>query len=173
MAAVPGTHFADVGAGRDRDWAECPDAGGSGADTGGVTRRTAVWAALICAQLVVIVVLALAALPIEAPWLWLLVVAPAAAGFWFLRQAVKPDQDAPTRWRVRNALGCLFAGMGVPVLIMIPVSEIPFLEFAVSESADQQGLGLLVVLGILAALGAIATLLWGTVEWVVSAATRA
>jgi hypothetical protein len=125
-----------------------------------------------CALLVVIVVLALAALPLEVPVLWLLVVVPAAAGFWFLRQAVKPDRDAPRGWRVRNALGCLFAGMGVPILIMLPASDVLFPGQG-PDAADQRGLGLLVVMGILAALGAIATLLWGLVDWVVSVAKRA
>ena len=124
---------------------------------------------MICALLFVIVVLSLVVLSPDVPALWLLLVPPTAAGLWFLRQAVMPDRDAPTSWRVRNALGCLFAGMGVPILIMLPASDVLFPAQG-PDAADRQGLGLLVVLAILAALGAIVTLLWGTVTWVVSAA---
>lgn len=126
---------------------------------------------MTCALLFVVVVMALVVFSPDVPALWLLVVPPTAACLWFLRQAIRPDHDAPTGWRVRNALGCLFAGMGIPIIVMVPASDVLFPAQG-PDAADQQGLGLLVLLGIVALLGAIVTLLWGIVNWTVSVATR-
>ena len=136
-----------------------------------MTRRTAAYASLISALLFVIVLMSLVVFQPGIPVLWLLLVIPACGGAWFLRQAVAPDKDAPPSWRVRNALGCVFAGMGVPVLFMLVASDALFPGTG-PDAADRQGLGLLVLLGILAGLGALVTLLWGVVNWTVSVVSR-
>jgi hypothetical protein len=119
----------------------------------------------------VVVLMALVRISTDVPVLWASLVLVAAVCAWFLRQAVLPDRDAPRGWRVRNALGCLFVGMGVPVVIMLVASDSLF-PGAGPDKADQQGLGLLVLLAILAGLGAVVTLVWGLVNWLVSGLTR-
>ena len=128
--------------------------------------------ALISALLLVIVLVLLLWTRPDAPLLWAVLVLPLTAAVWFARQAVLPDRDAPRSWRVRNALGCLCVGMGVPVVFMVAGGDALFGP-AGPDSADRQGLGVLVLLGILAGLLGVVTLLWGAVAWTLSLARRA
>lgn len=137
-----------------------------------MSRRNAALGAVISALAFVIVLLGLLIVRPDAPVLWSVLVIPCAAAAWFARQAVMPDDREPTRWRVRNALGCLFFGMGLPSVIFVIFSDSLF-PGGGPDSQDQQGLGLLVLLAIVAGLGGVVTLLWGLVEWSVSVIGRA
>lgn len=137
-----------------------------------MTRRGAAYGVLASALAFVIVLFGLLILRPDAPILWALLVIPCATFAWFTRQALMPDDRAPTRWRVRNALGCLFVGMGVPSVFFLIFADALFPPGG-PDFVDREGLGLLVVLAIFAALGGIVTLLWGLVEWSVSVIGRA
>ena len=136
-----------------------------------MTRRTATYAALISALAVVIVLMVLVLLRPDVPALWATLAIPLTAAVWFARQAVLPDADAPRSWRVRNALGCLCVGLGVPIVFMVAGGDALFGSVG-PDSYDRQGLGGLVLLGILAGLLGVVTLLWGAVSWTVSVVRR-
>jgi hypothetical protein len=136
-----------------------------------VTRRPAAYGALISALLFVIVLLALVTFQPGIPALWLLLVVPSCAGAWFVRQAVLPDEGLPKSWRVRNALGCLCVGMGLPILFMLAGGDALF-GASGPDSVDRQGLGGLVLVGVLAGLGGVITLVWGAINWTLSVARQ-
>jgi hypothetical protein len=140
-----------------------------GVDNRRVTRRTAAFGALISALLLVIVLMLLMWSRPDVPLLWASLVFPTAAAVWFLRQAVMPDEGSPRSWRVRNALGCLCVGMGLPVVLMVAGGDSLF-GASGPDSYDRQGLGILVLLGILAGLGGVITLAWGAISWSLSVA---
>ena len=126
---------------------------------------------LISASAVVILLMLLLWSRPDVPLLWALLAVPVGLTTWFVRQAVLPDSGARTSWRVRNALGCACVGLGLPVVFMVSGGDALF-GSAGPDSYDRQGLGVLVLLGILAGLGAVVTLLWGVIDWTVSAVRK-
>lgn len=136
-----------------------------------MTRRAAAFGALISALVLVIALFLLLWWRPDVPLLWAVLAVPLGMAVWFVRQAVMPDLRSPTSWRVRNAIGCACVGLGLPVVFMVAGGDGLFGP-AGPDSYDQQGLGVLVLLGILAGLLGLVTLVWGAIDWTISVARR-